>query len=1017
MHLRSSLDRLWAGLLLVTLLGSGLGLSACSGGEDGGQAAAPACEIDPDCSPGRHCIEGACIGANVFCGTNLECPSTLVCRNRGCRVHLCEDDSACGEGRLCEGGQCKAPGACVDGAECPSGSCNRITHLCGAVPSEGCGDGGVCPEGQTCTDNACVPDVPDPVGCQTDAECRSGTYCAEDGLCKGGCRIVMGSCGANGVCDQETRMCRPANTCNDDMDCPPQLYCGPDTQCIRGCRPEPDNCGEGRTCDGVTRICNCDGDESCPSSEYCNAGVCTDGCRTTPDTCMNSRVCDAATHLCGSTPCVTDEPCAAGQYCAPDGMCAAGCRVDGVDCVAGAVCSPATHECGPSGLQCMADVSCPLEMYCQAGNCAVGCRIGGCPAGAICELAGRVCGCGSDEACPAQEFCNGGICHGGCRINPDSCPEEQFCDRATRRCGCVTDVGCPGGEYCSNGLCRAGCRVDPNTCPDGVCDPLNHRCTCQSDAGCSPGEFCHDSACLPGCRVEPDDCAPNGVCDAATRNCRCINDEACPLDQFCAPESLCAIGCRVDPNTCGDESDCDAATHRCRCQGDVACPMGQYCGGDGQCLDGCRPNPDDCGPGQRCDDASRTCVCAGDAACAPNEYCGVDSACLPGCRAEPNNCMVGVCSGDSHLCGCGADADCPGDEHCAADGTCRSGCRQDPDNCGNGICDANARECVPPPCARDVDCAANQACTTLAVGGRLELRCVPALAQGREGDLCANGFQCASRLCVSSDLLGDSCFSACVNGADCESGNCTPVTVTANDLDNQRFVFNTCQPQPQICQASAQCMAGQACMALAPAADAPNAPVLACTREQPGLQIGAACQANLDCASRNCLNEDVCWGPCRTANGAGDCAAGQRCYGNVLYFVYDQDTLRESDDVHFGVAGCLPESGSGSVCQNARCPGNEVCRARTNQNFTGLDFECRAPVGAGLGGAGCNNDNQCRSGTCLGGLGICFGVCHPGAPELCAPGAMCQVANFTVWDSGTPANPNDDVVAPVSICL
>ncbi len=993
-----------------------VGLAACAGDGGGGSGAAAAeCEVDLDCRAGRHCVSGVCEAAAITCQSGDQCPPSLICSNAGCRLQACEGAEQCPPGYVCgPDARCRREGSCFEDADCPTGLCDTYTNTCegGGLPS-GCGDASVCPAGEICVDERCVPDG-EPEGCQTDTECRPGTYCAPDGSCLSGCRLVAGACGANRVCDPETRTCREG--CAADSQCPTSSYCGPEGECVRGCRlsvgDTGENCGADRACDPATRACVCTADAACTASEYCNGGTCFAGCRLEPDTCQNGRICDPASRMCLASGCEVDDACDPGQYCGGDGMCATGCRVAPDDCGAGNACDPVSHACVSTGA-CALDADCPAESYCtDQGVCAAGCRLGGCPAGQVCELASRVCGCGDDTACPEAEWCNAGICRSGCRFNPENCPENQFCDRARRACGCLNDDGCVQGEYCANGVCRAGCRIGGEDCPDGECDPLNHRCTCQSDGGCAAGEYCNDGACLPGCRVEPDDCAPAGVCDPATRECRCQADAACPEGQYCTPDNQCALGCRLEGEDCGAGSVCDPETRRCSCADDGACAPGQRCAG-GACVEGCRLDPDDCGDGQRCDPATRACVCAGDAACAPSDYCAVDGACRPGCRTEPDSCDVGSCDPALRRCGCASDADCVMGEYCGADGTCTLGCRLNPDDCGNGVCDPVQRRCVPEGCVRDADCAPNQACGILLVGDSLQLRCLPALARGREGAACVNNVECAARSCVG----GEFCFFGCGGNDECQSGLCIPVTYSSNDLPGQTFDFNTCAPLPQLCDANAQCDQGEICVYQGEAPGAPNTPLVACATPEPGAAIGAACNQEADCASRICLNQGVCWGPCRPALGAQDCPAAQRCYTNSVYLIFDQGTPQESDDRFAGLSGCLPERGSDTPCPRGVCPGNEVCLPQNNGDFTGFDLVCRSPVGNGQGGAACGQDADCRSGTCLAGLGVCLGVCDPADPRTCAGGTNCRSLTFTVWDRGTPDNELDDVTAPINICV
>jgi hypothetical protein len=469
----------------------------------------------------------------------------------------------------------------------------------------------------------------------------------------------------------------------------------------------------------------------------------------------------------------------------------------------------------------------------------------------------------------------------------------------------------------------------------------------------------------------------------------------------------------VDADDCGAGSSCDPDSRRCRCVADDACGPGEFCGADGTCNVGCRIAPDDCAQGQRCDPVRRVCGCAADGACDANEFCRADGVCTVGCRTEPNNCVLGVCDAASRRCLCGGDDDCPENEYCSAGGTCEGGCRTEPDSCGQGVCDPALRICAPPACRRDADCGANQACTVIQVADALALRCVPALAQGRENAPCATGLECASRLCVNEAF----CFSACGDGADCASGACGDVNVNDPGVPGGPFVFQTCEPPNVECAADAMCPGPQQCLPVGPSPVVPNAVELGCVPDQPGAAGGAPCVDGAACASGNCLNEGVCWGPCRFDQGAADCGAGQRCYQNQIFFVFDQDTPRTEDDAYYGLPACLPDTGSGQPCRNTRCGAGETCRLAANGTQTGWAPECRRNVGNGAGGAFCARDGDCRSGTCLVDAGFCFAVCEPGVLDNCAAGTVCQVLDLTVSDRGTPGNELDDVLAPIGVCL
>jgi hypothetical protein len=143
-------------------------------------------------------------------------------------------------------------------------------------------------------------------------------------------------------------------------------------------------------------------------------------------------------------------------------------------------------------------------------------------------------------------------------------------------------------------------------------------------------------------------------------------------------------------------------------------------------------------------------------------------------------------------------------------------------------------------------------------------------------------------------VAGSFCYSACNDGADCQSGRCEPITFSSAELPGQEFVFNSCTPPPQICQANAQCDAGEVCVYQGEDPQAPSTPLVACANPLPGATIGQPCAQDNQCSSQVCLNQGVCWGPCRPALGAQDCPANHRCYVNSVYVIFDRGTPQAS---------------------------------------------------------------------------------------------------------------------------
>ena len=436
------------------------------------------------------------------------------------------------------------------------------------------------------------------------------------------------------------------------------------------------------------------------------------------------------------------------------------------------------------------------------------------------------------------------------------------------------------------------------------------------------------------------------------------------------------------------------------CAADDDCLGGQYCGGDGSCARGCRLMGD-CAEGLACDEASRQCR--------PAE---TDAGPL-----DPDG-AVSLDAGDPDAArapdAAGRDPDMRvGDSAVGADGHAGAfdGGAPDPDGVVADM--APAPDAAPiVACERDADCAEDEACIIVAApdGPGFVLSCAPALADGRAEAECGSGLTCASRTCIGRSF----CFSPCADGADCPSGVCRGFTVGDGE---DRTQFLTCERPPDLCDGDGQCDEGRMCLPVPPAEELPNRVRTACVAAPERAGAGEACAQDAECASLECLAPGVCWGPCRP-EVAEDCPAGQRCYLDLLHFIFDQGTPLEADDRYWGMNGCLPDEGSDQACPDGRCPAGEACRLYGNQSFDGIETRCRDAVGNLAGGALCVSDDRCQSGVCLDN-GFCLGVCDPRNPlgGQCAAGSVCGQGEFTLWDRGTPANPADDVTDVVPVCV
>lgn len=519
----------------------------------------------------------------------------------------------------------------------------------------------------------------------------------------------------------------------------------------------------------------------------------------------------------------------------------------------------------------------------------------------------------------------------------------------------------------------AGCAQPPGG--GGGCDDpagCEEAPPCAAAEDCEAGLACVAGRCAdppPGYCVGDADCT-GGACDLTTNRCLLAVE-------MCGDAGACVGGAVCEEGRCVTRE----------CEADDGCLGGRYCNGEGRCEPGCRMEGD-CPMGQLCDPESRQCR--------PEQAAG-DSA--PDSAVEDME--VDASAPDGQVPDAGVDSRAPDAAPDAAEADVA------PD-----MAEADVAPPVPVvPCEVDGDCGDEEACLIIEApdGPGFVLGCGAALAEGRAEAECDSGLECASRTCVGRRF----CFSACTADDECPSGTCRGFTVGEGE---DRTQFLTCERPPDPCGADVDCAEAQMCLPVDAAEDQPNQARTVCLPALPGLAAGEACVRDGQCAGRECIPPGVCWGPCRVGE-AGDCVDGQRCYENVLHFIFDQGTPEEADDRFWGLNGCLPDQGSDQPCADGRCPAGEGCRLYGNRTLDALDLRCRTAPGNLLGGALCLADDRCRSGVCLA-QGFCLGVCDPGEPAgQCAAGSVCGVGVFTLWDRGTPGNPADDVTAEVSVCV
>ena len=124
---------------------------------------------------------------------------------------LCNNDGACEQGNVCEGGQClvgcRHGGHCLDTERCVIAGNNAFGRCENACPDGNCPDrcanDNDCEAGLHCAGGFCTPN------CISHADCGQGEACVSSGRCIGGCRTAA-DCGGRATCDDAMCLCEPA---------------------------------------------------------------------------------------------------------------------------------------------------------------------------------------------------------------------------------------------------------------------------------------------------------------------------------------------------------------------------------------------------------------------------------------------------------------------------------------------------------------------------------------------------------------------------------------------------------------------------------------------------------------------------------------------------------------------------------------------------------------------------------------------------------------------------------------
>jgi len=939
--------------------------------------------------------------------------------DNGCEVNLNTDSLNCSEcgkkcegGFSCQGGECLPSCAfglvyCVDPegkGECTNP--NNSLAFCGASGDcQGENAGVTCPDGNVCASGVCA------------GSCLEGqVYC---GLCINSSTDVK-NCGATGT----------TTSCTDPgVDCD---FEDTSRTCIGGlCRCQQGwvfNTDQNRCLDpSSTDTCGAtasSGGSVCPPGERCNGSTCAASCLGSQVFCGNRCVTSLTDNEnCGATgtvdtctnsgencnPATTGRNCSNGSCVCPTGLvfCGGQCidpKANTTYCGASGTCSGAN-----AGRNCSSLAGWSAG-FCNNGTChATSCTAGNCHTSSnVCEAGNQNTRCGSGGACVS---CTGGKT---CQSNECKCPSGQIdcsgtCKNLTNdreNCG-YCGFTCAAGQPCSSSQCACGTATcggsSVNTCTTNAhCGVCNNACTggktCQSGAcGCPSGQ----TDCSGTCRNLTNDnnnCGGCGLVCTGGKTCsggRCV----CPSGQ-----EDCGGTCRNLTNDSGNCGFCG-----------FTCAAGQQCTGS-QCV--CTTSGAGCtgGVNNTCTSAAHCGRCNN--ACASGQTC-TGGVC--GCPAGQTLCGT-VCQNTSNNvnhCG-GCNIKCATGESCT-DGKC--GCPAGQTLCG-GECKTTANDnnncgfC-------GFTCAAGQQCS----GGQCGCRssgagctsptaadtCTSTSHCGKCGNVCSGGQSCINGVCGGCSPGQTLCGTTCRN-LNTDTSNCGYCGFTCGS--NQTCTNGNC-----VCTVTGQTLCGTTCRNL-------NTDTSNCG------YCGFTCGSNQTCTNGNCVCTDtaqtLCGTTCRNLNSdTSNCGAcgfscntattEKTCQNRVCACIDGKKDcdgickpLNTNTDCGFCGLACNTSttgkscSGSGSsfactcaggetdcsgICKNLNtdtancgycnraCVSGEICiggncvepECTVNADCVGNPKGVRCNAGTC---AGCNNDNQCGSGTsstqrCVSGLCQC----------------------------------------------
>ncbi|MSP90537.1 MAG: hypothetical protein EXR79_01840 [Myxococcales bacterium] len=469
---------------------------------------------------------------------------------------LCEDGSACTQGKCNPDGSCQQ--APVNGPKCDDGNVCTELDVCKAGACQGGG-------GLACDDqNACSADTCDPLkGCahapQDGACADDGNPCTLDQCANGKCAHPAASSGA--ACPDDGKPCTADTCAGSACTHPPKPAATPCPDDGNACTV--DACDGVGACNGTTKDCSaqdgpctvgqcsvktgacsaapqpgaCDDANPCTVNDQCGAGMCSG----------TAKDCSALANACNA------GQCSAGQ-CVQKAK-AGGCD-DGDACTAGDACGGGS--CKGKALDCS-----PLSGACAVGLCAGG----QCTA----QLKANGTGCDDGNPCTATDVCKTGTCGGApkdCSASGDACNvgvcTNGACAKSPKPAGSACSDGNPCTlEACSGGSCKAtaiDCSALADACNDGVC--AGGAClkkTKNDGTGCSDGNACTDDQCKAGkCTGAPKNCSASAdVCNDAMCAGGVCGKKPKATGTPCTDGSTCTTGDACSGGACTGNSTAD----------------------------------------------------------------------------------------------------------------------------------------------------------------------------------------------------------------------------------------------------------------------------------------------------------------------------------------------------------------------------------------------------------------------------------------------------------------------------